>query len=175
MSELDAYLALDYPLEVHRIGERFYVTQTELNLTADDADLTAAYQEIERKKKAMLGHHAAVGSLSSLPLPRNEKLRRELMPFFIKLSAIALVGVFLFSVASISFSYALRDPLKKMTQRTARAAMSNIADELTAFANDPQSKEREERIRLAIREALPKLKPYVDELRPLFAEPPASR
>ncbi|MGJ3259981.1 MAG: hypothetical protein ACFE0S_10295 [Rhodospirillales bacterium] len=175
MSELDAYLALDYPLEVHRVGARFYVTQPELNLTADADNLSDAYDDIERQRKAMFEHHAAVGTLSSLPLPRKVKMRRELMPFFIKLGAVALVAVLLFSAASISFSYALRDPLRKVTQRTARAAMDNIAAELTEFANDPQSKEREERIRLAIRAALPKLKPYVDELRPLFDEPSAQR
>ncbi len=175
MPELDAYLDLDYPLEVHKIGGRFFVTQTELNLTADDDDLSAAYCAIEKKKKAMLEHHAAVGTLSSLPLPRNEQMRRDLMPFFIKLVAVSLVAVFLFSAASISFSYALRDPLRKVTQRTARAAMDNIAAELHEFANDPQSKEREERIRMAIRAVLPKLKPYVEELRPLFDETSAQR
>ena len=175
MPELDTYLSQDYPVEMRKIGTRFYLTQRDLNLTAQDADVAAAFESLEAQKKALFEHNQAIGTLTALPLPADVKLRRDLTPFFIKAATVAVVGVVLFSVASLSFTYALREPLRKMTQRAAKAVVKNVTDEIHEFANDPQSPERELKIRLAIRAAVPKLKPYMDELKPLFVDKPASR
>ena len=51
--------------------------------------------------------------------------------------------------------------------------MDQIAKGLTNFGDKDVKREKEEKIREGIRRAVPKLKPYVNELKPLF-EPDSS-
>ena len=53
---------------------------------------------------------------------------------------------------------------------TGRAAIASFTKGLESFSKKEITPEKEKKIRLALRASIPKLKPYVDELRPLFEE-----
>ena len=158
----------DYTIEIRRKGSDFYLSVPELGLVSQDDDLGRAHDAIRNRMKEVFEHHQSLGTTARIPLPRHQAVRRELTPFFIKAGAVALVGVFLFAVGSMSFSYALREPLKNHSQRAGRALMDQIAKGLTNYGDKDVKREKEEKIREGIRRAVPKLKPYVNELKPLF-------
>ncbi len=165
---LDELQRRPYVAEIHRRDGHYVLVVPELGLAARHPDLAEAYQEIERRKDEVFAHYSELGLSDRLSLPQGQKLRRELTPFLIKAAAVAFVGAFLFVTASVSFTYALREPLRHAAQRTARAALNQTITGLKEFAARDLNAQREAELVAAIREAVPRLRPYADELRPLF-------
>ena len=93
------------------------------------------------------------------------------MPFFIKAATVALVGVVLLAAASISFNYALRgEAVRHVAQKGARTLLANVTRGVERFSEKGMTPDRELRLRLALRAAVPRLRPLVDELKPLFED-----
>ncbi len=156
---------------------RFYLRIAELNLIVDDSDLLAAHARLERAKCDLFERSATLGI--GVPAPRDRSFRRELraatLPFLVKAAAVALVGATLVIAAGVSIHYALEGSLRSAAQRTGRAAIEQIIRGLDDMGRRDLTPERAERLRAALRAAVPVLKPFVDELRPLFGDdPPAA-
>ena len=134
----------------------FLIVSPASGVCAEHAELEEAYRLVRTRTDGTPPAPAAAST--SL---------RTLMPFFIKAVTCALVGAFLLITAAVAFNYALKEPVRHMGQKAARATISTFEK---GFAEKLQkmSPEKQEKIRLALREAVPFLKPYVDELKPLF-------
>jgi len=168
MTSLENLQGRDYVVEARRRGGMYYLNIQELGVFASAETYVDAFAELEERKTRYFEHHISCGTISDISLPREARQKQELRPFFIKATVVALVGVFLFSAASISFTYALREPVRKLGQRTGKATIKQFTGGVKEFVSKEITPEKEEKIRLAIREAIPKLKPYMEELRPLF-------
>ena len=74
------------------------------------------------------------------------------------------------AAANVSIIYTLESTPKKLAQRSSRLFVKNFAKAFEEISRRDMSAEKEERIRTAIRNAVPVLRPYARELRPLFEE-----
>jgi hypothetical protein len=165
---LETLQSRNYVVEVRQHGEQHYLTVHELGIIASGDTIDIAFRELDRKKTEYFEHYLLCGTADKIPFPKDAVVRKDLRPFIIKATAVALVGAFLLSFASISFTYALREPLRKLGQRAGRAAIHQFVGGLNDFAAQEITASKEEKIRLAIRAIIPKLMPYVAELRPLL-------
>jgi hypothetical protein len=168
------YLDYAYKVEVEKKEGEFYLFIPDLNLVVISENLSEGYSQLEDNKEVLIRRHYDVGRLNALSPPRNmvEKsfLMKKLTPFLIKAGVVAVVGGLLVAVANVSLIYTLQSAPKKLAQRAARGAVSNFAESFERFHDKEMSPEKEARIREAIRQAVPKLRPYARELRPLFEE-----
>ena len=121
-----------------------------------------------------MAFYEKAGILNHLPeINGNETASKgilTLMPFFIKSATVALVGVILIVAANVSLTYTLREPARKAGLKFGRATVKTFIAGINDFSEKELTPAREEEIRLALRNSIPKLKPYVDELRPLFQD-----
>lgn len=122
---------------------------------AEHADLAEAYRMLR-----------AEGATAPAPAARVQSLR-PLMPFFVKAATVALVGGFIALTASVGLAYALREAPAKAGQKAGRAVLQQFQENFVAQLRDTNP-EQEEKIRRSLREAVPLLKPYAQELKPLF-------
>lgn len=175
MTTIDDLLRRDYPAELRRRQGRFFVTLPDLGVAVSGDSVEDTWRKAEQRTRELFEHHAALGTLDMVPRPAGQRLKRELTPFLIKAGAVAVVAVVVLTAASVAFTYALRDPLRKVAQRTGRAVVSQFTEQLSEAAAGEFTPEQDARIREAIRAAVPKLKPYAEELRPLFDNPPPRR
>lgn len=171
MISLDDVLNREYPAQLRRLNGRFHISLPDLGVVASGATASEAWAETERRAQEIFHHHAALGTLEQVPLPQGLRRQRELAPFLIKAAMVAVVGVVLLIAASVAFTYSLRDPLRKVAQRTGRAVVTQMVEQAQTAALEEMSPEQKDRLRLALRTAVPKLKPFADELRPLFDAP----
>jgi hypothetical protein len=154
-------------------GGKFHLWDRELSVLVDAGDLTTAYERLlEKRAQARQladagGGPGSRGSGGGWP----DSAVRRMMPFFIKAAVVALVGVVLLSAASISFSYITRgEPVRNAAWRATRATIDNATIGIEWFGREGMTADRERRLKVALRAAVPVLKPYIDELRPLFAD-----
>lgn len=154
-------------------ADKFVLSIPELCLIVEDTNLSAAYEKLEKRRRDLFEDVVRLGAVDQFFTTKNDDdatLVKKLMPFFIKSTVVALVGVLLLSAASISFTYALREPLRKAGLKAGRAAIKNFTKGLNEFGENGLSPSREKKLRLALRAAVPQLKPYMIELRPLYIE-----
>ncbi len=143
---------------VIRNAEGFLVVAPAVGAAAEHADLNEAYRLVAASGGGP-GRDAYPGV--------SHRNLGDLMPFFIKSAVIAVVGAFLLAVAAVSFSYSIHGTAKTAGQKAGRAVLSSFTEGLEgAFKNT--TPEREEKIKTALRNAASYLKPYVQELKPLF-------
>lgn len=171
---MQALLARDYPVELRMRGDRYYLTQGDLGLAASGESLEAAWASYDEGRRRLFRHHLDLGTADGLRLPRDQALKRQMMPFLLKTAAITLAGVMLLVTASVSFTYALHEPLRKVAQRATRVVTASVVAEIKDTAAKDFPPDRQMEIREAIRGAVPHIKPFADELKPLFLDPPAS-
>jgi hypothetical protein len=143
---------------VIRRKEGFLVVAPGAGSTAEHADLNEAYR---------LAVSGAVGRSLGASTGEERWNPRSLMPFFIKSAVVAAVGAFLLGTAAVSFSYALHKTAKHTGQVAGRAVLHSFGEGLAdAFKNE--TPQRQEKIKLVLRSAVPHLQPYMQELKPLF-------
>ena len=134
---LEAFLAAPYTVEVtHRDGTyRLFVP--DLGVAASGSDPDGAFAELERRKRTYYETRQALGSTGQIPPPKGERARFDLTPFLIKTAIVALVAVFVISAGGASFSYVLREPLRKTILKTGRAAIDDLreASPITSFSS----------------------------------------
>jgi|GEM_PF-4262285 len=171
---LQEYKEHPYTVEVEKRDGSYYLLMSELNLVAVSDDVAAGFAELERNKEKLFEDLHAIDRLGSLPAPKNiaerTALKKSLTPFLIKAFAVALVGGLLIAAANVSIIYTLESTPKKLAQRSSRLFVKNFAKAFEEISRRDMSAEKEERIRTAIRNAVPVLRPYARELRPLFEE-----
>lgn len=144
----------DTLLVIPREGAFLVVSPAE-GLSAEHTDLNQAYLLLAERRSA-----------GAMPAHRQDLLSR-LMPFFIKAATVAVVGAFLLVSAGVAIGYALQEPVKKAGQKAARAVVQQFESGFTSELART-SPEQQARIHQALREAVPHLKPYTDELKPLL-------
>lgn len=163
---------LDYTVHVHRRDGRFLLHIRELNRVVGADDLAAGYAELERETQTLIDHYRAIGKEAEIPRPaeaaERDGLKKALTPFFIKAAVVALVGALLIATSHVTILYAIQEAPRKVGLKVGRGVVRGIANGLEDFAKDEMSPERQERLRLAIRSAVPRLQPFASELAPLF-------
>jgi len=162
----------NYTARIRKDGDIYQVWLPELNLVSESSDPAIALADLEKKKDELFSFFNRVGEPRPEPVRQSSDadMLNSLKPFFIKSVTVALVGTFLLAAGSISLTYSLREPLRKAGLKTGRAAIASFTKGLESFSKKEITPEKEKKIRLALRASIPKLKPYVDELRPLFEE-----
>jgi len=168
-----------YAVSVETRGEQFYLTIDELRLVVVAPTVEAGYAEISARKRELFERYEDLGRRDALPLPRQEAARQEmrhaLTPFLIKAAVVAIIGAVLIGAANMSIVYTLQTAPKKLASYGARTAVKNFQRAFEKAAAKEMSPERVEKIKTAIRDAVPALQPFADELRPLLSCPPAAR
>lgn len=163
-----------YTVHLNRMDGRYFLHIRELNLIVEDDDLTAAYDELERRKRDVIDKFVRLGREREIPQPEEAKTRSEtrkaLTPFFIKAAVVALVGGLLVATANISIIYTLQTAPRHLAVYANRVFVRNFAREFEKLQERDMTPERQAKIREAIRKAVPILRPYAVELRPLFQE-----
>jgi len=143
-----------------------------LNLVVSSEDVAGGFEKLDRARRELFEHHEALGRIDGLSPPRRQtertELKRQLIPFFIKTAAVALVGALLIAAANISIIYTLQTAPQHLALYANRVFIRNFANEFERIHSREMTPEREAKIREAIRRAVPILKPYAQELRPLF-------
>ena len=159
-----------YTARIRKEGDVFRVWLPELNLISENPDPATALADLETKRAELFSFYDRVGEPRPLPDRQSSEadMLTSLKPFFVKAVTIALVGTFLLAAGSVSLTYSLREPLRKAGLKTGRAAIASFTKGLENFSKKEITPEKEKKIRLALRASIPKLKPYVEELRPLF-------
>jgi len=157
---VDYYMELAYDIALTRKDGRYILFIAELHLVVQDGDLNEAYRQLESEKRGLFEKHRETGNLESIPLPKHEVQRRELAasltPFLIKASVVALIVIGLVVGAGVAVTYTLENTTRYMAQNFIRSIDKSLTPE------------REQKIRLALRNAVPRLKPFAEELAPLF-------
>lgn len=166
--------ALRYGYEVivtERHG-RFYLRIPELSLIAEGPDIATAHAALDQSRRQLIERHEAIGA--AVPAPRDVRLRRTLIeqvaPFALKAALVALVASTLLISSAVTVNYVMRDQLRHASQRMARAALLQITAGLEDFARRDLTPDREERLRNGLRGAVPVLRPFIEELQPVFNE-----
>ena len=167
----------EYDVILTELDGRCYLRIPELSLIVDGPDVASAYAKLGDARQKLIEHHAALGV--TVPPPRDVRVRRQLaeqvMPFMFKAAAIAIVGAMLVMSTAVAIHYVLRDPLRHAAQKASRAAVLQITAGLEDFARRELTPDREERLRNGLRGAVPLLRPFIEELYPLFSDDKVQR
>lgn len=162
----------NYDVIVTKRDGRFYLRIPELNLIVEDRDIAEGYADLEAARRALIQHHTTIGA--TVPPPRDIVVRRALvertMPFLFKTAAVAVVGSVLIIATAVAANYAMRDPLRHAAQKATRAAVLQITAGIEDAARRDLTPDREERLRVALRNVVPVLRPFIEELQPLFGD-----
>ena len=169
---LDSLMKRKYVTLVHQDDGKYFLEIPEVQLVVEGDSLDEAHGRLEAAKRETFERFIKIGRAKRIPLPGAEQRRRELKdaltPFFIKAAVVAFIGVILIIAANVSVLYTIQDAPRHIGQKAGHAALRELARSFEKAAKKEQTPEREKRLRLAIRDAIPNLKPYVDELAPLF-------
>lgn len=161
----------DYAVAMNRKPDGTFVLRIPaLCLIVEDASLETAWTRLETEKQDLIRRHADIGAEGDLPKPPSDTGNRDLKKFALKTGIVALAACMIVAAMAFSFSYAVREPLRKSGLKLGRAAIAQLEDGLRDAARNELTPERREKIRMLVAEAAPALKPYITELRPLFAE-----
>ena len=164
----------DYPVIITRDGDIHVLRIGELFLVERDANLAVGLERLQQRARDLIAEQTALGALDGLPRPggvaRDDEQNRRVKVFALKSALVALVLVIVMAAAAASFSYAVRESMHKVGLKMGRAAIAQVERGLRKVARQELTPERRERFRISVAEAVPNLKPYVAELRPLLAE-----
>jgi hypothetical protein len=151
---------------------RFYLRIPELHLIAEGPSVATAHAELEEARGKLFERYATLGI--DVPPSRDVRvrsaMREQVMPFALKAAVIGLVGSVLVISAAVAINYALRDPLRHAAQKVGWAAVLQITAGLEDFARRELTPDHEERLRNGLRGVVPILRPFIEELQPLFPD-----
>ena len=165
-------MELPYIVEAEKREGCYFLIIPELSLVVSSKDISIAFEELERAKCDLFEKYRVLGRLSDLPGPKKivarAEIKKNLTPFFIKAATVALLGAMLIAAANISIIYTLQTSPRKLALYANRVFTKNFTEEFNKIHRKEMTPEKEAKIRAAIRSAIPILKPYAQELRPLF-------
>jgi len=166
--------AEDLPVIVTRDGDIHVLRIRELYLIERDADLDTGMKRLLDRARDIIAEQSSIGAQADLPNLHGDSAekreRQELKVFALKSALVALVMVIILAAAAASFSYAVREPMRKAGLKLGRSAIAQLEKGLRDAARDELTPDRRERLRVLVADAVPNLKPYITELRPLFAD-----
>ena len=169
---LEFFLSLEYKTLVSCGAEITYVYAPDLNLLAEGSDPNEACEKFFDQKRRLFERLTEIGQAASIPLPQSVRekiaIRHSLTPFLIRAAVVALIGVLFIVAANVSILYTLRESPKHAAQVAARYAARKLVSEFSRLTPAVISPEREQKIRSALRAAMPTLKSLSRELSPLW-------
>lgn len=173
---IDDILALDYPVQVVERAGRYFLHQPEFGLVVEDADLAGGYARLAAEKRAATERFFAMGRPDLVPLPVGRDdggtLVRAVLPFAAKAGLVGLVLVSLTLAVIAGFDHALRSLPDRLANGLASGAHS------LRLLSKKISPERRDEVRHDLRTMVTEIKPFLDEVRPLFGDaacPPQPR
>lgn len=164
----------DYAATLTRSRQGGFVLRiAALALVVERPTLDEAWTALEAEKADIIERHRRVGAEADLPPPGGTApaaAESGLRRFAVKTALVTLAVTIILAAAALSFAYAVREPLHKVGLKLGRAAVARVEWGLTEAARAELTPEKQESLRRLTAEAVPALKPYVRELRPLLAE-----
>ena len=174
MSNLEKILARDYEIVVRNVNGVFYARANGVQLVGTGATLMAAHANLLDEMRTHFQSYIDMGEVNGIPLPHLDQERRliahSMKPFLLKAVIVAFIGALLIVTANLSVIYTLRETPKHLAQTAGRAFIHRFINKLDKFAKEEITPNRDKKIHAAIRAAVPRLKPYVRDLAPLFNE-----
>ena len=172
----------NYDFVVRRRGGEFYVFVDELSVISQADDLESAWRDCERKCQSVVEAYARAGVLDRLPPSTQSRSAGHrarvdaasastgLLGFLARV-AIVLVAVFgLMGAGTWMASNALRSAADRFVAKTdGKSFWSKIEQEISRTANKSLDPQKEAQIRENLRKIVAQIKPFTDELAPLFA------
>ena len=174
MSNLEQIMARDYEIVVRNVKGVFYARANGVQLVGTGVTLMAAHANLLDAMRTHFQSYIDMGEVNDIPLPHLDEERRviarSMKPFLLKAVIVAFIGALLIVSANLSIIYTLRETPKHLAQTAGRAFIHQFINKLDKFAKEEITPSRDEKIHSAIRAAVPRLKPYVRDLAPLFNE-----
>jgi hypothetical protein len=164
-----------FEISISKTGNEFTLRVPELHLIETGLDLETAYQNIETSKQNLIAAYERAEALDDLYVSQQASKSdvdrdNRLKIFAIKSSLVALAGVIIVSAAAFSFSYAIRETPRKAGLKLGQSAIKQVVRGLEDAAKKDLTPKKQEKIRILVSNAVPHLKPYIREFRPLLAE-----
>ena len=171
----------DYPTEFIEANGKYYFLIRDLNLISSGDDIEKAYRELIEKRDELHKQYKEAGVLGEFPSPKGhgvEPVREKTQygPFVVK-TAIASLAVVMVVAGAYSFTIgSVRSDLARLkADMTSNLGgielLAKVGNEIDRVAGTEISKEREILMRKNIRAIVAKMKPFVEELSPLFSCP----
>lgn len=170
--DIETYMQLNYDTRIMRKGGAYYLYAPELQIIVKAKTLNSANTQFERQKRALLEKYFEVGHQDRIPLPVAERARRErfwtqMAPFLLKTAIVSFVAVFLVVAATVSFTHTL----ERAPDMLGQSLYKKFTDGIENAAKREMTPERAAKLHADMREAVSKLKPFTDDLAPLFGCP----
>jgi hypothetical protein len=170
--DVDTYMQLNYDTRIVRKGGAYYLYAPELQIIAKANSLNSAHTQFERQKRALLERYFEMGHQDRIPLPVAERAKRErfwaqMAPFLLKTAIVSFVAVFLVVAAAVSFTHTLGRGADTIGQ----SLYKKFTDEIRNAAKREITPEKAAKLHADIRGAVSYLKPFTDDLAPLFGCP----
>ena len=166
--------AEDYPVVITRDGDYYVLRIRELLIAERDKELSAGHSRLLQRATHLITELEGLNAEADLPTPGEPSLedpeKKSFRFFAFKSGLIALVIVIVLAAAAASFSYAVRDPMRKVGLKIGRSAITQIEKGFREAAEMELTPERRERLRLRIADSIPYLKPLIFEFKPLLGE-----
>ena len=166
--------AEDYPVVITRDGDYYVMRIRELLIVERDKELSAGHSRLLRRANHLITELEGLNAGADLPTPgelsSEDSEKKSLRLFAFKSGLIALVLVIVLAAAAASFSYAVREPMRKVGLKLGRSAITQIEKGFREAGEIELTPERRERLRLRIAESIPYLKPFILEFKPLLGE-----
>lgn len=172
----------NYDVVVKEQNGQYMCRIKELNLIASGADLSSTFAEITKKRDAIIKDFENAGLPDELPAPARTRdqqpssrnLVGELKLFSLKMLIVMLAFSTLLAIALGQVAYSATRLASKLEVSLGEWKKPGKALERQLFlaaepANEP-SPEKQEKIIQSIRVLVKRVKPYVDEFRPLFSD-----
>ena len=166
---LEFYLSLSYNVHITKKGEQFYLYIPELPIVVQDTDLTRGHARLEEAKDSLLKQYHELGREHAIPLPaetiEGHRLVKAMLPFVLKVAVVCLAVVLMIVTINVSVIYILQEgseAVVKSAGRKVNRTFLNLADK----GLNPETAARYHR---DLRAIVRILKPFAEDLRPLFA------
>jgi len=159
----------DYEVTLKTRKGKYYFYIRELQIPASGDTLDSAYKELMRKKDELIKELEETDSLDELPQPVSKPSAKQgfdlknLGMFSLKTLIVGLICGIILTFAGIELNtvvskIGVMNPGNKLEEELYRAVDHEI------------SPERQEKIIKSIRVIVKRLKPFVDEIKPLFSD-----
>ena len=159
----------NYPVIVTTDGQNYTLRIPKLHLIETGGDLAATHARIEARRRDLLDQYARLGATGELPAGDDNDGRvpdagRAWQVFALKAGIVTLAVAIVVATAAFSFAYTVRGPLM------GRIIIHQVEKGLLDAAKIELNPERAAKLRQLVANWVPYAKPYMAELRPLFAE-----
>lgn len=171
-----------YDVVLKEHNGQFVCRVKELNLVVSGDDLMSCVAETMKKRDAIIKDFQAAGLLHELPgparvnreQPSSRSLGGELKVFSLKMLIVMVTFLALLAIALGQVVYSANRLASKLEVSAGEWKKPGKALERQLFlaadpANEP-SPEKQEKVIQSIRVLVKRVKPYVDELRPLYSD-----